>query len=205
MSCLRQPAATNAIMERMKSMARINVVDPKTATGKARELLDGVQQQLGVVPNFIRALANSPHALAAFLGLYGPLGGAALDKATQERIALVVAEANGCQYCVSAHTAIGRKAGLSPDEMLRNRRGESGDAKAAAAVAFAKALNEHRGEVTSLEFEALRAAGFSDGQIVEIIAVVALNVFTNLLGKSTLIGIDFPEVRLLAGAEKAAA
>jgi uncharacterized peroxidase-related enzyme len=205
MSCLRQPAATNAIMERMKSMARINVVDPKTATGKARELLDGVQQQLGVVPNFIRALANSPHALGAFLGLYGPLGGAALDKATQERIALVVAEANGCQYCVSAHTAIGRKAGLSADEMLRNRRGESGDAKAAAAVAFAKALNEHRGEVTSLEFEALRAAGFSDGQIVEIIAVVALNVFTNLLGKSTLIGIDFPEVRLLAGAEKAAA
>jgi len=186
-------------------MPRIHVVDPKTATGEARELLDGVQQQLGVVPNFIRALANSPAALSAFLGLYGPLGRAAIDQATRERIALVIAEENGCQYCVSAHTAIGRGAGLSNDEMLRNRQGGSSDARAAAAVAFAKALNEHRGELTTGEFEAVRAAGFSDGEIVEIITVVALNVFTNILGKSTLINIDFPKVALLAGAERAAA
>jgi uncharacterized peroxidase-related enzyme len=186
-------------------MSRINVVDPKTATGEARELLEGVRQQLGIVPNFIRALANSPKALSPFLGLYGPLGGAAIDKATQERIALVVAEENGCQYCVSAHTAIGRGAGLSNEEMLLNRRADSSDAKAAAAVAFAKALNEHRGEVTTGEFEAVRAAGFSDGEIVEIITLVALNVFTNLLGKSTLINIDFPEVALLASAEEIAA
>lgn len=186
-------------------MSRINVIDPKTATGEAKELLDGVQQQLGIVPNFIRALANSPTALSAFLGLYGPLGRAAIDKATQERIALVVAEENGCQYCVSAHTAIGRSAGLSNEEMLLNRQGDSGDAKAAAAVAFAKALNEHRGEVTTGEFEAVRAAGFSDGEIVEIITLVALNVFTNILGKSTLVNIDFPKVALLAGAAKVAA
>lgn len=186
-------------------MSRINVIDPKTATGEAKELLDGVQQQLGIVPNFIRALANSPTALSAFLGLYGALGRAAIDKATQERIALVVAEENGCQYCVSAHTAIGRSAGLSNEEMLLNRQGDSGDTKAAAAVAFAKALNEHRGEVTTGEFEAVRAAGFSDGEIVEIITLVALNVFTNILGKSTLVNIDFPKVALLAGAAKVAA
>lgn len=186
-------------------MSRINVVDPKTATGEVKELLDGVKQQLGIVPNFIRALANSPKALSAFLGLYGPLSGAAVDKATQERIALIVAEENGCQYCVSAHTAIGRRTGLSNEEMLLNRQGDSSNAKAAAAVAFAKALNEHRGEVTSREFEAVRAAGFSDGEIVEIITLVALNVFTNLLGKSTLINIDFPEMALLASAEKVAA
>jgi uncharacterized peroxidase-related enzyme len=186
-------------------MSRINVVDPKTATGEVKDLLDGVQQQLGVVPNFVRALANSPKALSAFLGLYGALAGAAVDKATQERIALVVAEENGCRYCVSAHTAIGRKTGLSNEEMLLNRRGDSSNAKAAAALAFAKALNEHRGEVTTGEFEAVRAAGFSDGEIVEIITVVVVNVFTNLLGKSTLINIDFPEVALLASAEKAAA
>lgn len=186
-------------------MSRINVVDPKTATGEVKALLDGVQQQLGVVPNFIRALATSPKALSAFLGLYAPLGGAAIDKATQERIALVVAEENGCQYCVSAHTAIGRRTGLSNEEMLLNRQGDSSNAKAAAAVAFAKALNEHRGEVTTAEFQAVRAAGFSDGEIVEIITLVALNVFTNLLGKSTLIHIDFPEVALLASAEEAAA
>ncbi|HSO07299.1 MAG TPA: carboxymuconolactone decarboxylase family protein, partial [Pelomicrobium sp.] len=114
------------------------------------------------------------------------------------------AEENGCQYCVSAHTAIGRHAGLSNEEMLLNRQGGSGDARAAAAVAFAKALNEHLGEVTTAEFEAVRAAGFSDGEIVEIITAVALNVFTNLLGKSTLIPIDFPKVAFL-DAEKAAA
>lgn len=185
-------------------MPRINIVDPKTASGETRTLLDGVRQQLGIVPNFIRALANSPTALSAFLGLYQPLGRAAIDKATQERIALAVAEDNGCQYCVSAHTAIGRGAGLSSEEMLRNRQGRSGDARAAAAVAFAKALNEHRGEVSTVDLEAVRAAGFSDGEIVEIITLVALNVFTNLLNKSMLINIDFPKVPLLAGAEAAA-
>jgi len=186
-------------------MSRIHVVDPKTATGETRELLDGVQKQLGTVPNFIRALANSPKALSAFLGIYGAMGGAAIDKPTQERIALVVAEENGCQYCVSAHTAIGRHAGLSNEEMALNRQGGSADARAAAAVAFAKALNEHRGEVTTAEFEAARKAGFGDGEIVEIITLVALNVFTNILGKSTLINIDFPKVALLGGAEEAAA
>lgn len=186
-------------------MSRINVVDPKSATGEARALLEGVREQLGVVPNFIRALANSPAALSAFLGLYGPLRNAGIDKATQERIALVVAEENGCQYCVSAHTAIGRGVGLSNEEMLLNRQGDSRDSKAAAAVAFAKALNEHGGEVTTSEFEAVRAAGFSDGEIVEIITLVALNVFTNILGKSTLIDIDFPKVALRAAPEKAAA
>jgi uncharacterized peroxidase-related enzyme len=186
-------------------MSRINVVDPKNAAGETKELLDAVQQQLGIVPNFIRVLANSPKALAAFLGLYGPMGAAALDKATQERIALVVAEENGCQYCVSAHTAIGRHAGLSNEEMLLNRQGGSGDARGAAAVAFARALNEHRGEVTTAEFDAVRAAGYSDGEIVEIITAVALNVYTNMLGKSTLVPIDFPKVAFLNGATEAAA
>lgn len=186
-------------------MPRINVVDPKSATGETKELLDAVQRRLGTVPNFMRALANSPAALSAFLGLYGPLGRAAIDKATQERIALVVAEENACEYCISAHTAIGRGAGLTNEEMLLNRRGESRDAKASAAVAFAKALNEHRGEVTTGEFDAVRAAGFSDGEIVEIVTLVALNVFTNVLGKSTLINIDFPKAPLLAGRQKVAA
>lgn len=186
-------------------MSRINAVDPKTATGEAKALLDAVQGQLGVVPNFIRVLAHSPKALSGFLGLYGALGGAAIDKATQERIALALAESNGCQYCVSAHTAIGRRAGLSNDEMLLNRQGSSVDTKAAAAVAFAKALNDNAGEVTTAEFEAVRGAGFSDAEIVEIIAVVALNVFTNILGKSTRVDIDFPRVPLLAEPQRTAA
>lgn len=186
-------------------MARVHVIDPKSATGETRQLLDAVQAQLGVTPNFIRVLANSPKALQGFLGLYGALGQASIDKPTQERIALAVAEGNDCQYCVSAHTAIGRHAGLSNEEMALNRQGSSNDVKAAAAVAFAKALNDHVGAITTAEFEAARAAGLSDGEIVEIIAVVAINIFTNILGKATRVEIDFPKVELLGGAVRAAA
>jgi len=186
-------------------MARVQVIDPNTATGPARPLLDAVQAQLGITPNFIRVLANSPKVLEGFLGLYGAAAGFSLDKATQERIALTIAEGNGCQYCVSAHTAIGRHAGLSNDEMALNRQGRSGDAKAAAVVAFARALNDNLGEVTSAEFDAARQAGISDGEIVEVIATVALNIFTNVLGKATRVEIDFPKVELLKAPLKAAA
>ncbi len=181
-------------------MSRIDPIDPKTATGEARELLDAVQSQLGIVPNFIRVLAHSPKALGGFLGLYAGVGALSIDKATQERIALAIAEGNGCQYCVSAHTAIGRHAGLTNDEMALNRQGGSSDAKAAAAVAFARALNENTGDVTGAEFAAARNGGLSDAQIVEVITIVALNVFTNILGKATQIDIDFPKVALLTGA-----
>jgi uncharacterized peroxidase-related enzyme len=186
-------------------MARVQVVDPNTATGDAAALVKAVHAQLGVTPNFIRVLANSPKALEGFLGLYGAAGSFGVDKATQERIALAVAEGNGCQYCVSAHTAIGRHAGLSNEEMQLNRKGTSADAKAAAAVAFAKALNDNLGEVTTAEFDAARSAGLSDGEIVEIIAVVALNIFTNVLGKATRVEIDFPKIELMHAPQKVAA
>ncbi len=177
-------------------MARIAVIDPKSATGEAKKLLDAVQASLGAVPNFIRVLANSPAALNAFLGIHGIAGAGSLDPKTRERIALAVAEQNACQYCVSAHTAIGRKAGLDSQEMLANRMGRSSDAKAEAALAFARALVEHAGQVSKAEFDAVRAAGHSDGEIVEIITHVAMNIFTNLLGKATQIEIDFPEIQL---------
>ena len=184
-------------------MSRIAAIDPKTATGPARPLLDAVQAQLGGVPNFLRVLAHSPAALEGFLGLHGALGRAAIDRATQERIALAVAESNGCSYCLSAHTAIGRKAGLSSAEMQVNRRGGSSDPGAAAAVAFAKALNDGVGDVSAAEFEAARAAGLGDAEIVEIVAAVALNLFTNLLNKSTAVEIDFPAVAPFAIAKAA--
>lgn len=177
-------------------MARVTVIDPQTATGEAKALLDAVQSGLGMVPNFIRILANSPAALQAFLGLHGIAGAGALDPKTRERIALAVAEQNACQYCVSAHTAIGRKAGLDGDEMLANRAGRSSDRKAEAALTFARALVEHTGAVTSAEVDAVRAAGHSDAEIIEIITHVAMNIFTNLLGKATQVEIDFPKVAL---------
>ena len=177
-------------------MARVVVIDPQTATGEAKPLLDAVQSSLGMVPNFIRVLANSPAALSAFLGLHGIAGTGLLDPKTRERIALSVAEQNACQYCVSAHTAIGRKVGLDNQEMLANRAGRSSDAKAVAALSFARTLVEHTGQVSKAEFDAVRAAGHSDGEIIEIITHVAMNIFTNLLGKSTQVEIDFPKIDL---------
>ena len=177
-------------------MARVAVIDPQTATGEAKQLLDAVQSGLGMVPNFIRVLANSPAALNAFLGIHGIAGTGLLDPMTRERIALAIAEQNACQYCVSAHTAIGRKVGLDNQEMLANRMGRSSDAKAEAALVFARALVEHTGQVSKTEFDAVRAAGHSDGEIVEIITHVAMNIFTNLLGKATQVEIDFPKIDL---------
>ena len=181
-------------------MSRVPQIDPQTASGRTGELLQSVEQSLGTVPNFIRVLANSPAALNGFLGLYSVAQDGALDPLTRERIALAVAEQNGCQYCVSAHTALGRKAGLDSDEMLANRDGTSSDGKAAAALAFTQALVENTGDVTRAEFDAVRNAGHSDAEIVEIITHVALNIFTNLIGKATQVDIDFPEVELRTAA-----
>jgi uncharacterized peroxidase-related enzyme len=181
-------------------MSRVEVINPATATGEAANLLSAVQQKLGLVPNFIRVLANSPAALEAFLGLHGIAGAGALDSKTRERIALAVAEENSCQYCVSAHTAIGRKAGLDAHEILANREGRSEDVKADASLAFARALLEDLGNVTEADFEAVRAAGHSDAEIIEIITHVALNIFTNVLAKATKVEIDFPEVQLKSAA-----
>ena len=177
-------------------MSRINVVERERADPAQAELLDAIQGQLGMVPNFLKVLANSPEALRAFLGLHGIAGEGSLDLRTRERIALAVAQQNACEYCVSAHTAIGRKAGLSASEIEANRAGTSQDDKAAAAVKFARALVEHSGEVTTAELLAVRNAGYSEAEIVEIITHVGMNILTNIIGKASRVDIDFPKVEL---------
>lgn len=180
-------------------MQRITIVDPAIATGQTKSMLDAVQAQLGVTPNFIRLLANAPAALEGFLGFYTIAGKGALDAQTRERIALAVAEQNSCQYCVSAHTVIGRGAGLDDGEIAAARAGGSSDAKADAAVKFARALIASSGAVSNAEFDRAKAA-LTEEEIVEVIAHVALNIFTNLLGKATQIDIDFPKVELMQAA-----
>lgn len=180
------------------TISRLPLVDPASATGQTKDLLDGIQKQMGGVPNFLRALANSPAALEAFLGLNGKLNTGRLDKQIAERVALVLAEVNGCQYCVSAHTALAGKAGLGEDEILAARQGNATDLRADAAVRFAKAVVEHRGDVTTADLQSVRDAGFGDDEIVEIITHIGLNTLTNYLGKIGQIDIDFPEVALLA-------
>jgi len=177
-------------------MSRITVIDNDNANSEQRELLDTIQSQLGMVPNFLKVFANSPAALRAFLGLHGIASEGSLDAPTRERIALALAQQNACEYCVSAHTAIGRKAGLNDAEIEANRAGTSQDSKAAAAVKFAKALAEHNGEVTTAEILEVRNAGYSESDIVEIITHVGLNVLSNIIGKASQVEIDFPKVEL---------
>lgn len=177
-------------------MSRINVVTNENANAEQKQLLDAIQSQLGMVPNFLKVFANSPAALRAFLGLHGIAGEGSLDALTRERIALALAQQNACQYCVSAHTAIGRKAGLDAAEIAANRAGTSADTKAAAAVKFAKSLAENSGEVTAAEILAVRNAGYGDADIVEIITHVGLNLLTNILGKASRVEIDFPKIEL---------
>lgn len=177
-------------------MSRINLINHDTANSEQKELLEAIQAKLGMVPNFLKVFANSPAALRAFLGLHGIAGEGSLDAPTRERIAVTVAQQNTCEYCLSAHSAIGRKAGLTGDEISSNRTGTSQDAKAAVAVKFARALVEHTGDVTSADLIEVRAAGYSDADIVEIITHVGMNILTNLIGKASQLDIDFPKVAL---------
>ncbi|MCH8180392.1 MAG: carboxymuconolactone decarboxylase family protein [Proteobacteria bacterium] len=177
-------------------MSRLTVIDFNNANAEQKALLDAIHNQLGMVPNFLKVFANSPAALKAFLGLFGVANEGALEPQTRERIALALAQQNSCQYCLSAHTALGANAGLTGDEMAANRAGTSQDAKAAVAVKLARSLVEHKGEVTTAELSEARSAGYSDAEIVEIITHVGMNLLTNILGKASRVEIDFPKVTL---------
>jgi len=179
-------------------MSRINVVSIEDANNEQEILFSAIKKQLGTVPNFLKVFANSPSALNAFLGLFSIANKGSLDALTKERIALAIAQQNDCQYCLSAHTALGSAAGLNGAEIEANRRGSSQDAKAAIAVKFAKALAEHSGEVTNVELHEVRSAGYSDADIVEIITHVGMNIMTNILGKASRVDIDFPKIKLSA-------
>lgn len=165
----------------------------------SRELLKGVQRQLGSVPNLFRIVATSPAALEGYLGLSGALSKGTLPAATRERIALAVAEINECGYCLAAHTYLGgRFAKLSPEEIETNRRGASTDPKADAAVRFAVQIVQRRGQVDASAVERARQAGFTDAELVEIIAHTALNTLTNYVNVVLRTVIDFPQVDELA-------
>lgn len=177
-------------------MPRIEAIDPKEATGKARELLDGVKAKIGSVPNLMRTFANSPAALEGYLNFSGALGSGSLSARLREQIALAVADANNCEYCLSAHTAIGKMVGLNENELIASRRASSTDARTDAALKFAHQIVVKRGEVLDSEVQAVREAGYNDGEIVEIVANVALNIFTNYFNHIARTTVDFPKVKL---------
>jgi uncharacterized peroxidase-related enzyme len=183
-------------------MPRLKAIDPQDATGKAKVLLDGVQAKIGMVPNLMRTYANSPAALEAYLNFSGALGGGLLNAKLREQIALTVADANSCEYCLSAHTAIGKMVGLNENELVASRRATATDAKTDAALKFAHQIVVKRGEVLDSEVQAVRAAGYNDSEIVEIVANVALNIFTNYFNHVAQTVVDFPKVSLSAAQTK---
>ncbi|SNS59013.1 carboxymuconolactone decarboxylase family protein [Tropicimonas sediminicola] len=175
-------------------MSRIAIPATIDAAPEAsRPLLEAVTKQLGSAPNMFRLVAQNPAALEGYLGLSGALGKGRLPAATRERIALAIAEFNGCGYCLSAHSYVGAHlAKLSPEEIAANRRGDSTDAKARAAVRFAVQIAEARGHVTNGELQAVRDAGYDDAQVIEIVLHVALNTWTNYMNEVAKTDIDFP-------------
>ena len=168
----------------------------EAAPAAARPGLAAVKEQLGVVPNLFRLVSNSPAALEGYLALSGALAKGALPAATRERIALAVAEINGCSYCLSAHAYLAKKvARLDESEISANRAGHSNDATADAAVRFAAKVARDRGRVDDADLRAMKTAGYDDAQIVEIVLHVALNVWTNYVNLVGGTEIDFPVVQ----------
>jgi len=171
------------------------------APAASRPLLEAVKKQLGVVPNLFRLVANSPAALEGYLGVMGALGKGKLPAPTRERIALAVAELNGCSYCLSAHTYLGKNlAKLDDAEITANRSGASNDPKADAAVRFAVKVARSRGHVGEEEVRAVKSAGYDDAQVIEIVLHVALNTWTNYINEVAKTDIDFPVVTARAAA-----
>lgn len=183
-------------------MTRINTfASIEAAPAGAQPFLEGAKKQLGSVPNLFRVIANSPAALEGYFGLNGALAKGTLDAKTRGRIALAVAEINGCGYCLSAHTYLGKNlAKLDDAEMTANRSGTSNDLKADAAVRFAAKVVRERGHVSDADVAAVKLAGYDDAQIVEIVAHVALNTLTNYINEVTKTEIDFPVVKLRSAA-----
>ncbi len=176
-------------------MNRLEPVNPAVAEGKVKTLLDAVKAKFGVHPTMFRIAAQSPAALEAMLGMFGSLGGGNLGPKLGEQIALTVSEHNACDWCLSAHTAIGRKHGLSQSELDGARIGVSTDPKARAALTLVSRILEERGKVTDQDLAAARTAGYTDGDIAEIVANVALTLFTNYLNNVAQTYNDFPAVK----------
>ena len=167
----------------------------------SQPMLQAVKKQLGIVPNLFRLVANSPAALEGYLSLSGALAKGELPAPTRERIALAVAEINACGYCLAAHSYLGRNvAKLDDAEIAANRNGGSNDSKANAAVRFAVTVAKLRGHVANEDFVAVKAAGYSDAQIIEIVQHVALNTWTNYINSVGQTEIDFPVVTVLEAA-----
>lgn len=177
-------------------MSPLPLVDPQNAPADVAPQLAGVQRSLGVTPNMVRAMANSPALLNGYLGLSGALAQGRLRPAVREQIALAVAQGNACDYCLSAHSYLAEHvARLSPQDIEAARKADADDSRTAALLRLAAEVNDTRGAISDGLLDATRAAGVSDEEIAETLGLVALNVLTNYVNKAAGVEIDFPHVR----------
>jgi uncharacterized peroxidase-related enzyme len=175
-------------------MPRITPVDYATAEGRPKELLDAVKASLGATPNMATTMARSA-VLDGWLSLSRALRKGSIGAANGERIALGVAEANGCTYCLSAHSSLGANvAKLDPDELEKARHFQSSDPEAAAILAFAEAVVRTNGGVSDSDIQAAREAAVTDAELSDVVGHVAINDLTNYFNRAFDVDIDFPVV-----------
>lgn len=173
-------------------MPRLNVITPEQATGPTKQLYGAIKSKVGTVPNIYQGIANSARALEALLQIGGALEEGALTAAEREAIKLAVSEAYGCEYCLAAHSLLGKKAGLTDQEIISVRRGISQQPKLAALVRFVSAAIPPHARISDDQLRAVQAAGYSDAQITEALLTVAQTVFTNLFNRVHQTTVDFP-------------
>jgi alkylhydroperoxidase family enzyme len=174
-------------------MQRLTSVNPQVATGRTKELLDTVQQAFGMIPNTASGMANSPAVLDSFLAFSTAMGGAGIGTKLHNQLKLTTSETNSCNYCTSILSAVAPSAGLTADDILAGRTGNSQDRRTKAALAFASDVLESRGKVSNQQLTAVRDAGFGDSEIVEIVASVVLGCFTNFLNNVADTDLDIPQ------------
>jgi uncharacterized peroxidase-related enzyme len=179
-------------------MSRIKQIAPEAASDRVRPLLDAVKGKLGLVPNMTRAMANSPAVLDSYLQFSGALRKGTLPAKVREQISLAVSQANGCDYCLAAHSAIGKAVGLTAEQVRDSRLGIAVDPKADALIRFALEVLRTRGRVSDAALAEVREAGFDDAAIAEVIAHVALDVFTNYFNNVAATDLDFPKAAPLS-------
>ena len=174
-------------------MQRLQSIDPELAQGRTKQLLDAVQQAFGVIPNTAKVMANSPAVLDGFLAFSTAMGEAEIGAKLHNQVKLNTSETNSCDYCTSILSAVAPAAGLSADDILAGRTGDSEDPRIKAVLAFANDVLEHRGKVSDDQIASVKAAGFNDGEIVEIVMSVVLGCFTNFLNNVADTELDIPQ------------
>ncbi len=177
-----------------KMKTRIETLNPETTTGKSKELFDAVQKKLGFIPNLIKVFGNSPATLQTYLSLGELTASGTFSNKFREQLALAIAEENSCNYCLSAHTAIGKMNGLTDEQTENNRQGIATDERIQAGLQFAQEVTKNRGQVSSEVINAVKNAGYNDGEILEIVLNVVSNTLTNYVNHIAETEVDFPSV-----------